>query len=140
MVWTVGGYVAIESLKVGDSIRTNHYSIAVTKVGKWKVDLNSEKDRSDLSKKMYKIPAGWYGATSDTFISHYHRILYYTDEDNSSRGYDIPSHLGLDVASPVDFAVDGKYTLYHLQLAIGNHFVVNGGCMVEAWNPENVLV
>jgi hypothetical protein len=139
-VWTLGGYVAIESLKVGDSIRTNHYSIAVTKVGKWKVDLNSEKDRSDLSKKMYKIPAGRFGATSDTFISHYHRILYYTDEDNSSRGYDIPTHLGLEVASPVDFAVDGKYTLYHLQLAIGNHFVVNGGCMVEAWNPENVLV
>jgi hypothetical protein len=140
MVWTLGGYVAIESLKVGDSIRTKNYSIAITKVGKWKVDLNSEKDRSDLSKKMYKIPAGRFGATSDTFISHYHRILYYTDDDNSSRGYDIPTHLGLEVASPVEFAVDGKYTLYHLQLAIGNHFVVNGGCMVEAWNPENVLV
>lgn len=137
MVWTLGGYVAIESLKEGDSIRTKNYLIAVTKVGKWTVDLNSEKDRSDLGKKMYKIPAGWYGATSDTFISHYHRILYYMDEDNSSRGYDIPSHLGLEVARPVEFAKDGKYTLYHLQLAIGNHFVVNGGCMVEAWNPEN---
>lgn len=136
-VWTLDGYVPIESLKVGDSIRTNHYSIAVTKVGKWKVDLNSEKDRADLGKKMYKIPAGQFGATSDTFISHYHRILYYMDEECSSRGYDIPSHLGLEVARPTEFAVDGKYTLYHLQLAIGNHFVVNGGCMVEAWNPEN---
>jgi hypothetical protein len=104
------------------------------------VDLNSEKDRSDLSKKMYKIPAGRFGATSDTFISHYHRSLYYLDEDNSSRGYDISSHLGLEVASPVEFAVDGKYTLYHLQLAIGNHFVVNGGCMVEAWNPDDLLI
>jgi hypothetical protein len=106
-------------------------------VGKWNVDLNSEKDRADLGKKMYKIPAGQFGATSDTFISHYHRILYYMDEERSSRGYDTPYHLGLDVASPSEFAVDGKYTLYHLQLAIGNHFVVNGGCMVEAWNPEN---
>lgn len=140
MVWTVDGYVPIESLKEGDSIRTNHYSITVTKVGKWKVDLNSEKDRADLGKKMYKIPAGWYGATSDTFISHYHRILYYMDEECSSRGYDIPSHLGLEVASPTEFSVDGKYTLYHLQLAIGNHFVVNGGCMVEAWNPADMLV
>jgi hypothetical protein len=139
-VWTLDGYVPIESLKVGDSIRTNNYSIAVTKVGKWTVNLNSEKDRADLGKKMYKIPAGRFGATSDTFISHYHRILYYLDEECSSRGYDIPSHLGLEVASPVEFAVDGKYTLYHLQLAIGNHFVVNGGCMVEAWNPDDLLV
>lgn len=137
MVWTLGGYVPIESLKVGDSIRTKNYSIIVTKVGKWNVDLNSEKDRADLGKKMYKIPAGQFGATSDIFISHYHRILYYMDEERSSRGYDTPYHLGLDVASPSEFAVDGKYTLYHLQLAIGNHFVVNGGCMVEAWNPEN---
>jgi len=135
MVWTLGGYVPIESLKVGDSIRTNQYSIDVVKVGKWTVDLNSEKDRADLGKKMYKIPAGQFGATSDTFISHYHRILYYTDSEN--RVYDLPSHLGLKVADPSEFAVDGKYTLYHLQLAIGNHFVVNGGCMVEAWNPEN---
>ena len=135
-VWTVDGYVPIESLKEGDSIRTKNYSIAVTKVGKWTVDL--ENDNEDISKKMYKIPAGQYGATSDTYISHYHRILVDENPDSQeeSRVYHLPTRLGLESANPSEFAKDGKYTLYHLQLAIGNHFVVNGGCMVEAWKPN----
>ena len=139
LVWTANGYVPIETLKVGDSIRTKHFYIDIVKVGKWSVDLNQEEDRNDLSKKMYKIPAGQYGATSDTYISHYHRIL--VDEnpgsETESRVYHLPTKLGLGAAEPTEVSMDhGKYNLYHLQLAVGNHFVVNGGCMVEAWKPD----
>ena len=138
LVLTNKGYFPIETLKPGDTIRTKNYFINIVKVGKWSVDLSREEDRNDLSKKMYKIPAGKYGAKKDTYISHYHRILYYMDEDNKERGYDIPINLGLQPAEPDEFTKDnGKYNLYHLQLVIGNHFIVNGECMVEAWNPDS---
>ena len=138
LVLTNKGYFPIETLKPGDTIRTKNYFINIVKVGKWSVDLSREEDRNDLSKKMYKIPAGKYGAKKDTYISHYHRILYYMDEDNKERGYDIPINLGLHPAEPEEITKDnGKYNLYHLQLVIGNHFIVNGECMVEAWNPDS---
>jgi len=138
LVLTKKGYLPIETLKPGDTIITKSYFIDIAKVGKWSVDLNREEDRNNLSKKMYKIPAGKYGSKKDTYISHYHRILYYMDEDNKERGYDIPINLGLKPAEPEEFTTEhGKYNLYHLQLVIGNHFIVNGDCMVEAWNPES---
>ena len=138
LVLTKKGYLPIETLKPGDTIITKSYFIDIAKVGKWSVDLNREEDRNNLSKKMYKIPAGKYGSKKDTYISHYHRILYYMDEDNKERGYDIPINLGLKPAEPEEFTTEhGKYNLYHLQLVIGNHFIVNGECMVEAWNPKS---
>ena len=138
LVWTPKGYVPIETLKPGDTIETNKFYIDIVKVGKWTVDLNSEEDRNDLSKKMYKIPAGRYGATSDTYISHYHRILVdeHPGSQEESRVYHLPTKLGLQPAKPSEYVKEGKYNLYHLQLAVGNHFVVNGGCMVEAWQPN----
>ena len=140
LVWTTKGYVPIETLKPGDTIETKNYYLAITKVGKWSVDLNREEDRNDLSKKMYKIPAGRFGAKKDTYISHYHRILYYhhpDSENDDKRGFDIPMHLGLQPANPSEFTENGKYNLYHLQIALGNHYVVNGHCMVESWEPES---
>jgi len=139
LVLTNKGYVSIETLKLGDTIRTKNYYIDIVKVGKWTVDLNLEEDRNDLSKKMYKIPANQYGATSDTYISHYHRILVDENPDSQeeSRVYHLPTKLGLQPANPAEYAKDGKFNLYHLQLAVGNHFIVNGGCMVEAWQPKS---
>jgi hypothetical protein len=138
-VWTDKGMVAIENLKVGDSIRTRHYKIAVTKIGKWSIDLNTEQDRDDLSKKMYKIAAGKYGTERDVYISHYHRVLVdeNPDSDEESRVFRLPTSLGLPVADPREYSKDGKYTLYHLQLAVGNHYVVNGDCMVESWKSSD---
>jgi len=138
-VWTDKGMVAIENLKVGDSIRTRHYKIAVTKIGKWTIDLNTEQDRDDLSKKMYKIAAGKYGTERDVYISHYHRVLVdeNPDSDEESRVFRLPTSLGLPVADPREYSKDGKYTLYHLQLAVGNHYVVNGDCMVESWKSSD---
>lgn len=138
-VWTNKGMVAIENLKVGDSIRTRHYEIAVTKIGKWSVDLNNEQDRNDLSKKMYKIAAGKYGAERDVYISHYHRILVdeNPDSEEESRVFRLPTSLGLPVAEPSEYSKNGKYTLYHLQLAVGNHYMVNGDCMVESWKSSD---
>ena len=138
LVWTNKGYVPIETLKPGDTIETKNYYIDITKVGKWSVDLNLEEDRNDLSKKMYKIPAGRYGAKRDTYISHYHRFMYEEIEYENTANLDmkIPEQVGLVPANPAEFAKDGKYNLYHLQLAIGNHYYVNGGCIVEAWEPN----
>lgn len=134
-VWTDKGHARIETIQEGDSIRTEDYLITVTKVGKWLVDLNREEDRNDLSKKMHKIAAGTYGVQFDTYISHYHRLLMDESSDSSEqkRMFRLPTSLGLPFAEPSEYSKDGKYTLYHLQLAIGNHYVVNGGCKVEAW-------
>ena len=95
-VLTDNGMIPIEKLKEGDSIRTRHYLIAVSKIGKWSVDLNTEQDREDLSKKMYKIASGSYGAERDTFISHYHRILVdeNPDSEEESRVFRLPTSLG----------------------------------------------
>ena len=138
LVWTPKGYLPIETLKPGDSIETKNFYIDIVKVGKWSVDLNREEDRNDLSKKMYKIPAGHHGATSDLFISHYHRILLqdHSDKGEYKKGFDTPEHFGFVPANPEEFCKDGKYNLYHLQIARGNHFYVNGSCMVEAWEPN----
>jgi alpha-tubulin suppressor-like RCC1 family protein len=137
-VWTDKGCVPIETICEGDSIRTDNYLITVTKVGKWSVDLNNEEDRNDLSKKMYKISAGTHGCEYDTYISHYHRLLVdeNTDSEEESRVFRLPTSLGLPFADPSEFAKDGKYTLYHLQLAIGNHYIVNGCCKVESWKTN----
>ena len=59
------------------------------------------------------------------------------NQEENKKGYEIPSHLGYNPANPKEFTDHGKYNLYHLQIAVGNHFVVNGGCMVEAWFPES---
>lgn len=137
-VWTCNGYVPIETLKVGDSIRTRKFDIAITKVGKWSVDVNNPIDVANLSNKMYKIPAGRYGATSDIYISHYHRFMFEGEpgDDNYKRLMGIPEQVGLQPASIAEFAKDGKYNIYHLQIALGNHYVVNGGCNVEAWEKS----
>jgi hypothetical protein len=138
LVLTERGYVSIETLKVGDSVRTQNYLIAITKVGKWSVDLNTEKDRDDLSKKMYVIPEGRYGAQRDVFISRNHRFMF-EEGDGAGRLMGSPVNVGLRPAVLGEFAPDGKYTLYHLELKYGNHFVVNGGCHVESWSPGKVI-
>lgn len=134
-VWTRNGYVPIETLKEGDSIRTKKFDIAITKVGKWSVDLSNPSDSENLSNKMYKIPAGRHGATSDVYISHYHRFMFEGEpsDDNFKRLMGIPEQVGLQPAPVTEYAKDGKYNIYHLQIALGNHYIVNGGCLVESW-------
>ena len=138
LVETDKGYVPIENIRVGDTIRTKHYFIDVVKVGKWSVDLNNEEDRNNVSKKIHKISAGTYGAECDTYISHYHRVLVdeNPESEEETRVFRLPTSLGLPVADPSEYSKNGKYTLYHLELAIGNHYVVNGGCMVESWKTN----
>jgi hypothetical protein len=135
LVLTERGYVPIETLKVGDSVRTQNYLIAITKVGKWSVDLNTEEDRDDLSKKMYVIPEGRYGAQRDVFISRNHRFMFEEGEfsDCYERLMGTPVKVGLRPAVLDEFAPNGKYKLYHLELKFGNYYIVNGGCRVESW-------
>ena len=135
LVLTEKGYVPIETLKVGDSVRTQNYLIAITKIGKWSVDLNTEEDREDLSKKMYVIPEGRYGALRDVFISRNHRFMFEEGEfsDCYERLMGTPVKVGLRPAVLSEFAPDGKYTLYHLELKFGNYYIVNGLCRVESW-------
>ena len=138
LVRTPNGYVPIETIQVGDCIRTLRYDIKVTKTGKWEVDMNKEEDRNDLSKKMYKIPAGSFDNTSNVFISHYHRILI---EDlthpTNTKGFQTPEKIGLPLANLNEFAPNGKFNLYHLEVEYGQYFMVNGGCIVEAWQPKS---
>ena len=134
LVRTPDGYVPIETIREGDYIRTLKYDIVVTKVGKWEVDLNDEKQRNDLSRKMYKIPAGVLNCNKDTYISHYHRILMEdASQEENPKLFRLPEKIGLQVANPHEFAVDGKFRFYHLQVKYGNYFMVSGGCIVEAW-------
>jgi hypothetical protein len=44
-----------------------------------------------------------------------------------------PVKVGLRPAVLSEFAPDGKYTLYHLELKFGNYYIVNGICRVESW-------
>ena len=87
---------------------------------------------------MHKISAGTYGAECDTYISHYHRVLVdeNPESEEETRVFRLPTSLGLPVADPSEYSKNGKYTLYHLELAIGNHYVVNGDCMVESWKTN----
>ena len=43
--------------------------------------------------------------------------------------------VGLKKANEVEYAKDGKYTVYHIQIEDGrrNFLDVNGGCFVESW-------
>jgi hypothetical protein len=134
LVKTPEGYMPIETIREGDYIRTLKYDIVVTKVGKWEVDLNDEHQRNDLSRRMYKIPAGRLNCNKDTYISHYHRILI-DDPSNAENPklFRLPEKIGLEVANPDNFAVDGKYKFYHLQIKYGNYFIVSGDCIVESW-------
>ena len=134
LVKTPEGYAPIETIREGDYIRTLKYDIVVTKVGEWEVNLNDEHQRNDLSRRMYKIPAGRLNCNKDTYISHYHRILI-DDPSNAEnlKLFRLPEKIGLEVANPDNFAVDGKYKFYHLQIKYGNYFIVSGDCIVESW-------
>jgi len=133
-VRTPEGYVPIETIQEGDYIRTLKYDIMVTKVGKWEVDLNDDKQRNDISRKIYKIPAGHLNCDTDTYISHYHRILIEDLENTTNtKLFSLPEKIGLELADPLSFSIDGKFRFYHIQVKYGNYFMISGGCIVEAW-------
>jgi len=126
-VKTPRGYIPIEKIKVGDSIISNlNLSVKVVEVGRWKCSTRN----SDLSSKMYKIPAGKFGAKDDIYLSYYHRVLM-------NNCLNLPVNLDLKEADPSSIVEsDGhSFMLYHLRVEKGesNLLVVNGGCFVESW-------
>jgi len=126
-VKTPRGYVPVEKIKVGDSIISNlNLSVKVIEVGKWECSTHN----TDLSSKVYKIPAGKFGAKQDVYLSYYHRIL-------SNNRLEIPVKLNLKEANPSNIVeADGhSFMLYHVRVENGNDnlLVVNGGCVVESW-------
>jgi hypothetical protein len=122
--------VHVESIKVGDYV-TSHKNkpVKVTEIGNWRCNINN---KSDLTRRIYKIPAGKQNTTSDLYLSFFHRI--YTPEDGWLRK---PISLGYKEAkdSEVTQRPDGKYSIYHIRVEDGNnnHLIVNGGCFAESW-------
>jgi len=103
--------------------------VKVTKIGNWKCNINN---KSDLSRRIFKIPAGKQNATSDLYLSFFHRI--FTPEDGWLRK---PISLGFKEAPDSEVTNDpnGRYTIYHIRVEDGerNHLIVNGGCLAESW-------
>ena len=78
-------------------------------------------------KIMYKVEKGQYEATSDFYISHYHRI--YTEKGAIRAG-------DLDLPLATDEELGGEeFTIFNLSLGNSKeeYFVVNGGSKVESW-------
>jgi hypothetical protein len=125
LVRTPVGFKQIEKFKVGDVILSHCDGVKkVLKVGRWDCRFKD----ATLEQQMYKVPAGSYGATKDTFVSHFHKV-------GDGKMLRFPVNLGLRRAAESEFAKDGLYTLYHLQVENGlyNHLIVNGNCLVDSW-------
>jgi hypothetical protein len=125
MVRTPTGYKAIETIQEGDIV-ISHCGLhkKVLKAGKWLCNYATR----TLEQTIYKIVKGSYGATSDVYISHFHKI-----SNGTHMLY--PNTLGLKEADPAEYTKHGAFTLYHLQIEKGrlNHLVVNGNCWVDSW-------
>ena len=125
LVRTPIGFKAIETFKVGDTILSHCDRVKkVLKVGRWDCRFKD----ATLEQQMYKVPAGSYGATKDTFVSYFHKV-------GDGKMLRFPANLGLRRAAESEFVKDGLYTLYHLQVENGlsNHLIVNGNCLVDSW-------
>jgi hypothetical protein len=131
LIKTPNGYVPIEKMKIGDEIVSDDGAIVkVTKIGKWECDANNKYDKLDLSKVMYKIPAGEYKCTTPVYISHFHRILA------PDKWLRFAKNLGCKVATASELSESGLYTIYNLAVEQDKHLVVNGGCVVESWTQK----
>jgi hypothetical protein len=125
LVRTPVGFKPIEAFQVGDVIMSHSNSVKkVLKVGRWDCCVQDQ----TLEQQMYKVPAGSYGALRDTFVSYFHKV-------GDGKMMRFPLNLRLPRAKESEFAKNGWYTLYHLQVENGlqNHLIVNGNCIVDSW-------
>jgi len=128
LVKTPLGYVPIEILRVGDFVvshnKTQH---KIIKTHKWACTIEN---KSDITTRIYKIPAGKQNTNRDLYLSFFHRV--YSACDGWLRK---PISLGYKEAADSEISNNGKYNIYHIRIENGekNHLVVNGGCYVETW-------
>jgi hypothetical protein len=130
LIKTPYGYKRIESLRVGDNIICHNNNIQrIIKTQKWKCNIEN---KSDISKRIYKIPSGKQNNTLDLYLSFFHRI--FSIDDGWLRK---PISLGYKEATNDEITKnkDGTYYIYHIRIENGekNHLIVNGGCFVESW-------
>ena len=125
LVQTPKSQQRIETLKIGDYV-LNQYKqpVKITKIHKQRCKY----DPQDISKTIYKIPKGLFGATSDVYLTHHHKFL-------ANNTMIKAGEFNLEKPRPEEFSTNNMYTVYHLRLEdeLNNHFVVNGGCVVEDW-------
>ena len=134
-------WVPIEDLKVGDVVLT-HEGIPTKIVETSKDVIVWEDEQSIENKIVFKIPAGRLGATADTFLSFWHRILHqdgeFAGEWRTAAASRIPK-AKKDEICPGDGQT--TYELYNLHLENQTDtFVVNGGVVVESWSGKAARV
>jgi hypothetical protein len=133
-------WIPIEDLKVGDTVLT-HEGLAskVTEISK---DVIVWEDEQKIENKIvFKIPAGRLGATVDTFLSFWHRILHqdgeFTGEWRTAAASRIPKAKKDEICK----SEQTTYELYNLHLENQTDtFVVNGGVVVESWSGKAARV
>ena len=123
LVRTPTSYVPIETLQIGEYVvNEQEQSLRITDIEKSDIVY---KERSCLSKQVYKVPKGLHGAKSDLFLTRNHEIVM---GDGSLK---IPEECGAIKAYSKDYCIDGKFSVYHLRLERNCHFFANG-CLVTS--------
>lgn len=126
MVETPNGPVKIESIRVGDYVLNKHrLPVRVTDCLIGRHNIQTAKDYN----RIFKVPRGRFGAKMDVYLTWGHRVM-------SNHGLMVlPERLGCQQPDMSEYCdVNGKYTVYHLEVeAPSEHFIVNGGCIVESW-------
>ena len=127
----------IETLSAGDTVFTHTGSIS--KIEEISFDrFVWDPSGKNENKIIFKIPAGRLGASQDTFISYWHKILH-TEGDlqgqwRTAAASRIPKATQKEVCATNDLLVE----LYNLRLENPEHtFVVNGGVVVESWSGKS---
>lgn len=128
LVKTPTGYRLIENLRLDDYVISHrNINLRVVKTHKWSCNVEN---KSDVAKRIYKIPAGKQNNTTDLYLTFFHRV--FSAGDGWLRK---PISLGYKEAADHEISKNGKYNIYHIRIENGeeNHLIVNGGCFVESW-------
>jgi hypothetical protein len=119
-ILTPSGYRPIETIQEGDLILTGEgQTLPVLRKSFEIVSKGAE------SARMFRVPAGRFGATQDFLVSKWHKI--WTGEEGWVEAY----RCGLAEIDPSD-----TFPLYHLQISEDwkSHSLIAAGCKVESWS------
>lgn len=132
-------WVPIESLTVGNSVLTPQGK--QVKILEISHDLVVWEEQQPIENKiLFKIPAGKLGASSDTFLTFWHKILHQEGEFAGQWRTAAASRIPKAKKEEISPANTDSYSLYNLRLEDDEPFVVNGGAIVESWSGKQARV